>query len=84
MPAKRTRKGTITQATRKRSGAKGGKLKRGSFPVVDKRSALAAVRLRGHAKSKKAVLDKVSRSKAGKDPAVKAAVKKARAKDKKR
>lgn len=43
----RTRKGNVTAATRKKHGM--GKEKR--FPIFDKRSALAALKLRGHAKT---------------------------------
>jgi hypothetical protein len=80
----RTRKGNVTAAARKRSG--GGKgLKKGSFPVFDKKSARSALRLRGHAKNRSAVLRKVSRyaSKTG-DTGLKSAVKKARKADKRR
>lgn len=84
MAKRRTKKGTVTAKTRKRYGSKGGKLKKGSFPVFDRRSAKSALRLRGHAKSKKAVINKVSRwASAHGDSSVKAAVKRARKADKK-
>lgn len=78
----RTRKGGVSAKSRRRYG--GGKgMKKGSFPVFDKKSARSALRLRGHAKSKRAVINKVSRyaSKTG-DKALKASVKKARKADK--
>jgi hypothetical protein len=81
--AGRTKKGNVKASTRKRYGSKGGALKKGSFPVFDTKSAISAIRLRGHAKSKKAVLDKVAKSKAAKSPKVKAALKKARKADRK-
>jgi hypothetical protein len=82
--AKRTKKGTVTATARKKHG--GGKgLKKGSFPVFDAKSARSALRLRGHAKSKKAVVAKVARiASRTKNKALKAAAAKARAKDKKR
>jgi hypothetical protein len=80
--AKRTKKGNVTATARKKHG--GGKgLKKGSFPVFDRKSAKSALRLRGHAKSKKAVVGKVSRwASAHGDTSVKAAVKRAKAADK--
>jgi hypothetical protein len=83
MARMRSKKGNVTSKARKAYGSKGGKLKKGSFPVFDTKSALSAIKLRGHAKSKKAVLNKVAASEAGKSPKVKAALKKARAKDRK-
>jgi hypothetical protein len=82
--AKRTKKGSVKASTRKRYG--GGKgLKKGSYPVFDTKSANSALRLRGHAKSKKAVLAKVSRfaSRTG-NKALKAKVAAARKKDRTR
>jgi hypothetical protein len=80
--AKRTKKGNVTAKARKKHG--GGKgLKKGSFPVFDRKSAKSALRLRGHAKSKKAVVNKVSRwASSHGDASVKAAVKRAKAADK--
>lgn len=72
-----------TAAVRKKYG--GGKgLKSGSFPVDTVAHAKSAIKLRGHAPSKKAVLDKVARSAAGKNPAVKKAVAAARKTDRRR
>jgi hypothetical protein len=80
----RTKGGSVKATTRKKYGArKGSKLKKGSFPVFDTKSALSAIKLRGHAKSKKAVLNKVAHSKAAKSPTVKTALKRARKKDRK-
>lgn len=45
--ASRTKKGNVTAAERKKSAT----LSKGRFPIFDKRSALAALKLRGHAKS---------------------------------
>ena len=71
--ANRTRKGTVTSKARKKYGKK--------FPVFDQKSALSALRLRGHGNKKK-VLNKVSRwASAHNNAKVKAAVKRARKKD---
>lgn len=78
---KRTKKGNVTAAARKKHG--GGKgLRAGSFPVFDAKSARSALKLRGHAPSKKAVVNKVSRfaNKTG-NTALKNAVKRARKAD---
>ena len=45
---KRTAKGNVPAAARRRYGNK-----RGAFPIVDRKSALAALRLRGRAKTKR-------------------------------
>lgn len=82
----RTRKGNVTARARKRHGMKG-KGRRGKFPVFDVRSARSALRLRGHGKgvSRSAVIAKVSRfANRTNNASLKAAVKKARARDKKR
>lgn len=47
--AMRTRSGGVSAAARRKHGV--GKGKR--FPVFDRKSAMSAIRLRGHAKSKK-------------------------------
>lgn len=75
----RTKKGGVSAAARRKHGNRKGK-----FPVFDAKSANSALRLRGHG-NKKAVLDKVSRyaSKTG-NKALKAKVKAARAKDRKK
>jgi hypothetical protein len=46
--AMRTKSGGVSAAARKKHGMKGGR-----FPVFDKKSARSAIKLRGHAKSKK-------------------------------
>jgi hypothetical protein len=46
--AKRTKSGAPSAAARKKYGMKGGR-----FPIMDKKSARSAIKLRGHAKSKK-------------------------------
>jgi hypothetical protein len=75
--ANRTKKGNVTAAARKKHGKK--------FPVFDAKSARSALKLRGHAKSKSAIISKVSRwaSKSG-NSAIKAAVKRARKADAKK
>lgn len=71
--AKRTRKGNVTAKARKKHGKK--------FPVFDQKSAMSAIKLRGHGNKKK-VLNKVSRWASSHNNAkVKAAVKRARKKD---
>lgn len=61
MATGRTAKGNITAAARKAHGAtKASPLKTGSFPVIDTKSGEAALKLRGKAPSKKAVIDKVA------------------------
>ena len=68
-----------TAAQRKKYG--GGKgLKKGSFPVNSVARAKSAIRLRGHG-NKKAVLNKVARSRYAKNPSVKRMLKAARKKD---
>ena len=44
--ANRTKAGNVTAEARKKHGTSGGR-----FPIFDRRSALAALRLRGHAKN---------------------------------
>ena len=84
--AKRTKGGGVSAAARKRYGAsKSSKLKTGSFPVFDQKSARSALKLRGHAPSRKAVIAKVSAyANKTKNQSLKNAVKRARAADKKR
>jgi hypothetical protein len=80
----RTKSGGVSATARKKSG--GGKgLRKGSFPVFDTKSARSAIKLRGHAKSKSAVLTKVNRwaSKTG-NASVKKAVAAARKRDRKK
>ena len=78
--AGRTKKGNVKASTRKKYGDKKGK-----FPVWDAKSARSALKLRGHAKSRKSVINKVSRwaNKTG-NSAIKAAVKRARKADAKK
>jgi hypothetical protein len=78
----RTRKGSVTSKARKRYGTKSGPNRKGSFPVFDQKSAMSALRLRGHARSRSAVIAKVSRwASSHNNATVKAAVKRARAAD---
>jgi hypothetical protein len=82
----RTRKGTVTAEARKKHGMRGGS-KSGKFPVFDRRSALAAIKLRhhGHGVSAEAVLAKVARwASEHNDEVVMAAVRRAREVDRKR
>jgi len=74
-----------TTKQRKTTGIKSGKSK-GKYPLATKRQALSAIRLRHHGKgvSASSVLGRVSRSKWGKDPRVRKALKKARAVDRAR
>lgn len=78
--AKRTKSGAPTAAARKATG--GGKgMRKDSFPVFDQKSAEAALQLRGHAPSPKAVVDKVARyANRTNNATLKAKVKKARGK----
>lgn len=82
----RTRRGTVTAKARRRyAGRKAKGIRKGSFPVFDARSARAALRLRGHAKSKAAVISRVSRfASRTNNASLKAAVKRARAADRRR
>lgn len=74
--ANRTRKGNVTAKARKKHGKK--------FPVFDHKSAMSAIRLRGHGNKKK-VLNKVSRwASTHNDATVKNAVSRARKRDRKR
>lgn len=86
MAAKRTKSGAPTAKARATHG--GGKgLKKGSFPVFDAKSARSALKLRGHAKGagRATVVNKVSRfASKTHNASLKAAVKRARAADKKR
>lgn len=74
-----------TAKQRKKTGIKSGKNK-GKYPLATKSQALSAIKLRHHGKgvSAASVLSRVARSKFGKDPSVKAAIKRAREADKKR
>ena len=49
----RTRKGGVSATARKRYGMKSKTAKKRSFPIFDRRSALSALRLRGHTRSRK-------------------------------
>lgn len=84
---KRTRKGTVTAAARRKHGMKGKGSKGKKFPVFDARSARSALKLRGRGKgvSRSAVIAKVSRfASKTKNKSLKAAVKRARAADRKK
>lgn len=79
----RSAAGTVTEEARDRFGIG----KTGKFPVFDRQSALAAIRLRHHSSdvSAKVVLDKVARwARENEDTVVLEAVKRARQVDKKR
>ena len=81
--AKRTKSGGVSAAARRKYGTKSGPNKRSSFPVFDTKSAMSALKLRGHAASRSAVVARVSSyaSRTG-NKQVKLAVKRARAVDK--
>jgi hypothetical protein len=72
----RTKSGGVSAAARRKHGVGKGK----KFPVFDRKSAMSAIRLRGHAKSKKARSNIINRA-AKYAPA---AAKKARAVDSKK
>lgn len=57
MPRIRTQAGNITAAARRRYGNE-----RGAFPIADRRSAQAALNLRGHARSRTERLDVIHRA----------------------
>jgi hypothetical protein len=82
---KRNSKKSPTSKQRKETGIKSGPNK-GKYPLATKRQALSAIKLRHHGKgvSASSVLSRVARSKWGSDPQVKAALKRARAKDRKK
>ncbi len=81
----RTKSGPSATARKKFGFGKGSKNRTGSFPVFDKKSALSAIRLRRHAKSRAAVLTKVARwASSHHDATVKNKVATARKADKKR
>jgi len=72
----------VTAKDRKKSGFK----PKGDYPVETVSQCLSAIKLRHHGKSHSSsqVLSHVARSSAGKNPRVQAALKKARAVDRKR
>jgi hypothetical protein len=74
-----------TAKQRKETGIKSGKGK-GKYPLATKRQALSAINLRHHGKgvSASSVLSRVSKSKWGKDPQVRSALRRAREADAKR
>ena len=83
-PARRTPAGGVTAAARKAHGSsKASPNRTGSFPIFDRKSAISAVKLRGHAASRTEVLNRAAAyaARSG-DATVKAAVKAARAVDK--
>lgn len=60
--ANRTKSGGVSAAARRRHGSsKSSPNRTGSFPVFDAKSARSALKLRGHARSRSAVITKVSR-----------------------
>lgn len=82
---KRTASGKPSAAARRQHGFKSGSNRKGSFPVFDKKSARSALKLRGKANNRAAVIAKVSRyANKTNDKTLKAAVKRARAADRKR
>jgi hypothetical protein len=84
--ANRTRKGGVSAAARRKYGSsKASPNRTGSFPVFDQKSAMSALKLRGHARSRSAVVSKVAgyANRTG-NATVKAAVARARKADKKR
>ncbi len=74
-----------TAKQRRETGIKSGANK-GKYPLATKSQALSAIKLRHHGKgvSASSVLSRVARSKWGKDPQVKAALKRARQADSRR
>lgn len=83
--ANRTKRGGVSASARRKYGTKRGGNRKGSFPVFDKKSARSALKLRGHAKNRSAVISKVSAyASRHNDKGLKTAVKKARAKDRKK
>ena len=73
----------VRPGDRKKTGMKGGKSKKGKYPVATVAQCLSAIRLRHNGKgvSAAAVLAHVARSPMGKSPRVKAALARARRKD---
>jgi len=59
---KRTSRGNVTAYARKKHGMRTKGSKKGSFPIFDRESARSALRLRGHAKNKKARRNIISRA----------------------
>jgi len=79
-------KKSVSAKARKATGGGAG-IRTGSYPITSPGQAISAVRLRGQNKGgggKAAVLNKVSRSRFGKNPAVKKAVANARKVDAKK
>jgi len=77
--AMRTKKGNVTSTARKKAGNRQGK-----FPIFDQKSAMSAIRLRGHG-DKAAVLRRaMAWATRNNNATVKAAVKRAREADRKR
>lgn len=76
----RTKSGGVSAAARKKHGMKGKGVKKGSFPVFDRKSATSAIKLRGHAKSAAARRNIINRA----AKFAPAAAKRARAADRKR
>lgn len=55
--AKRTKKGNVTSTARKKYGMKGGR-----FPIFDMKSAMSALKLRGHANSMQERMNIINRA----------------------
>jgi hypothetical protein len=60
--AKRTKSGNVSATARKKHGMKSKTAKTGSFPIMDRKSAKAAIKLRGHAKTKKDRMNIINRA----------------------
>lgn len=72
--AKRTDSGNVTSEAREKYGDSQGK-----FPIFDQRSAMSAIKLRGHSDNPNGVLERASRwANANDNSAVKAMVERAR------
>ena len=72
--AKRTDAGNVTSEARKRYGDS-----QGRFPIFDQRSAMSAIKLRGHSDNPNGVLERASQwASANNNSAVKAMIERAR------
>lgn len=77
--AMRTKKGNVTATARKKAGNKQGK-----FPIFDQKSALSAIRLRGHGDRAAVLRRAMAWANRHNNNAVKLAVRHAREQDRKR
>jgi hypothetical protein len=75
----RTKKGNVTATARKKAGNKKGK-----FPIFDQKSALSAIRLRGHGDRQAVLRRAMAWASRNNNARVKSAVKRAREADRKR